>query len=75
MRICVSIAFIAAIGVSGCSADNDAEATLAVKPRPAKLVQVTAASNQRDLSFPAVIQAAQTAELTFQVGGEIREII
>lgn len=74
MRICVSIAFIAAIGVSGCSADNDAEATLAVKPRPAKLVQVTAASNQRDLSFPAVIQAAQTAELTFQVGGEIREI-
>lgn len=74
MRFYFSIALIAAMAIVGCSAQNDADADQAVKPRPAKLVQVEASSNQRDLSFPAVIQAAQTAELTFQVAGEIREI-
>lgn len=42
--------------------------------RPAKLITVQAASLERELSFPAVIQAARSAELTFQVAGEIREL-
>ncbi|MEL6371042.1 MAG: efflux RND transporter periplasmic adaptor subunit [Pseudomonadota bacterium] len=35
---------------------------------------MSSASNQRDLTFPAVIRAAQSAELTFQTAGEIREL-
>ena len=60
--------------LAGCSGGSDTGADQPPKPRPAKLVEVEAATNQRDLSFPAVIRAAQTAELTFQVAGEIREI-
>ena len=44
------------------------------KVRPAKLTQVAASTNQRDLSFPAVIESAQSAELTFQIAGEIRDL-
>ena len=46
----------------------------AEKVRPAKLVTVKAASIERELSFPAVIEASQSAELTFQIAGEIREL-
>ena len=59
--------------LAGCSGGSDTGADQPPKPRPAKLVEVEAATNQRDLSFPAVIRAAQSAELTFQVAGEIRE--
>ena len=62
------------MALAGCSGSSDTSADQPPTPRPAKLVEVEAATNQRDLSFPAVIQAAQTAELTFQVAGEIREI-
>lgn len=56
----------------GCSGGEDAVTT--EKIRPAKLVTVEAASIQRELTFPAVIEAAQSAELTFQIAGEIREL-
>lgn len=42
--------------------------------RPAKLVTVASASSRRDLSFPAVVQAIQSAELTFQIPGEVVEL-
>ena len=42
--------------------------------RPAKLVTVEAASSRRDLTFPAVIEAARSAELTFQLAGQIVEL-
>jgi len=57
---------------TGCSDEEQASAT--PKVRPAKLVSVQAASNQRDLTFPAIIRAAQSAELTFQVSGEVRKL-
>ncbi|NKB43014.1 MAG: efflux RND transporter periplasmic adaptor subunit [Alphaproteobacteria bacterium] len=68
------IALVTAVLFAGCSDSGDSDTTTAPKVRPAKLVTVEAASNQRDLSFPAIVQAAQTAELTFQASGEIREI-
>ncbi|MEL6474552.1 MAG: efflux RND transporter periplasmic adaptor subunit [Pseudomonadota bacterium] len=58
--------------VVACSAAE--EATQLETIRPAKLITVEAASIQRELTFPAVIQAAQSAELTFQIAGEIREL-
>ncbi|MEL6858358.1 MAG: efflux RND transporter periplasmic adaptor subunit [Pseudomonadota bacterium] len=60
--------------LAGCSGNTDTSADAPPITRPAKLIEVEAASNQRDLSFPAVIRAAQSAELTFQVAGEIREV-
>lgn len=62
----------AALIVVGCSKAEAPEAVTAVKP--AKLVTVTAASLTRDLTFPAVIRAVQSAELTFQLPGEIIEL-
>lgn len=74
MRVMFSSVAIAMMALAGCSGSSDTSADEAPKPRPAKLVEVQAATNQRDLSFPAVIRAAQSADLTFQVAGEIREI-
>lgn len=65
---------IALVALSGCSRSTETSADEPPKPRPAKLVEVEAATNQRDLSFPASIRAAQSADLTFQVSGEILEI-
>jgi len=42
-----------------------------IKIRPAKLVTVSQASSSRSLSFPAIVEAEEAAELTFQVGGKI----
>ncbi|MEL7545130.1 MAG: efflux RND transporter periplasmic adaptor subunit [Pseudomonadota bacterium] len=61
-----------AVGLSACSAAD--ETIVPETVRPAKLITVQAASLERELSFPAVIQAARSAELTFQVPGEIREL-
>ncbi|MCR9223388.1 MAG: efflux RND transporter periplasmic adaptor subunit [Hyphomonas sp.] len=74
MRIKIAAIVMATLTATGCSGSNDASSDNAPKPRPAKLIEVQASSNQRDLSFPAVIRAAQSADLTFQVAGEIREI-
>ena len=74
MRGMFSSVAIVLMALAGCSGGTDTSADEPLKPRPAKLVEVEAATNQRDLSFPAVIRAAQSADLTFQVAGEIREI-
>lgn len=63
---------IGLVVLAGCSAAEDTVTQQEV--RPAKLVTVQAATNQRELTFPAFIQAAQSAELTFQIAGEIREL-
>ncbi|MEM7100504.1 MAG: efflux RND transporter periplasmic adaptor subunit [Pseudomonadota bacterium] len=42
--------------------------------RPAKLVTVYAASQEREFTFPAVIRAQQSAELTFSVPGQVIEL-
>ena len=74
MREMLSAILIAVLATTGCSRNDEARSDDAPKSRPAKLINVQAATNQRNLSFPAVIRAAQSADLTFQVAGEIREI-
>lgn len=64
---------IGAMLISGCSEPNS-EATETVAERPAKLIVATRATTQRDLTFPAVIRAIESAELTFQIAGEIQEL-
>ena len=73
MRTFAVLQFVAAISLlAACSSSENAQST--EKVRPAKLITVKAASIQRELSFPAVIEASQSAELTFQIAGEIREL-
>jgi len=66
--ILVSLAMLTACSEASAPSDETVQA------RPAKLVQVAQASTQRDLTFPAVIRAIESADLTFQVAGEIREL-
>lgn len=42
--------------------------------RPIKLVTVEASSNNYPVSYPALIEAAQSSALTFQVGGLLQEL-
>ena len=51
-----------------------AEEAPAPAVRPVKLATVEAASNEFPASFPAVIEAAQSSVLTFQVNGLLQEL-
>ncbi len=42
--------------------------------RPIKLITVETSSNRMPFSYPAVIEAAQSSVLTFQVGGLLQEL-
>lgn len=42
--------------------------------RPAKLIDVVASSNIKTFSFPAVVEALSSKDLTFQVSGQIESI-
>lgn len=70
---CSAIAALCFTLVTAC----DKEATdSVVEPavRPAKLLTIQNSSNQRSLRYPAVIGAAQSSDLTFQVGGLLQEL-
>jgi len=43
-------------------------------PRPVKLVTVDVSSNRFPLSYPAVVEAARSTTMTFQVGGLVNEL-
>ena len=74
MRDCSLAAVILfSIVLIGCSAETKAPEARS-EARPAKLTVVSRATTQRNLSFPAIIRAIESADLTFQVAGEIREL-
>lgn len=58
--------------LAGCS-DAPQEKQRAAVIQPVKLHTVSFADGQRVHSFPAVVEAAQVAQLAFRVGGEIQE--
>ncbi len=60
------------IGLSACGPSDEEVSAPAV--RPIKLVTVEAASNEFPVSYPAVIEAAQSSTLTFQVNGLLQEL-
>ena len=59
--------------LAGCSETEQASAPEPV--RPAKILEVTTASDFRQINLPAVIEASNTSVLTFQVGGQIEELL
>ncbi|MEL6870912.1 MAG: efflux RND transporter periplasmic adaptor subunit [Pseudomonadota bacterium] len=70
MRLCTIVAVT--LAVSSCSKVSTPERSETV--RPAKLVTVRNATQQRDLSFPAIVRAAQSTELTFSLPGQVIEL-
>ncbi len=62
----------ASVILIGCS--REAKEFSEPELRPAKLIEVETATTDLHLTFPAVIQATKSAELTFQVSGEILEL-
>lgn len=62
------------LAASKCSDDNGDVAKNEII-RPAKLLILTEATNVRSVSLPAVIEASESAVLTFQVGGLVQEIL
>ncbi|WP_028117689.1 efflux RND transporter periplasmic adaptor subunit [Ferrimonas senticii] len=60
--------------LSGCTAEQVAAPEQA-KPRPVKLLTVAASGQQLAQSYPATVSAAESAALTFQIGGIIDELL
>lgn len=58
--------------VLGCSGGEPEQQTRAV--RPAKLIEVGVATDVRTVSFPAIIEAATTVDLSFQVAGLLTDV-
>lgn len=57
---------------SGCA--PTAEPDRAQAPRPVKTFTVGLSQARRDVNLPAIIEAGQSAELTFQIAGTITEL-
>jgi RND family efflux transporter MFP subunit len=65
----VALAALAVIGCPGSEPDQERRIV-----RPAKLVEVEASRPVRTVKYPAVIEAASSAEVTFEVGGLLKEL-
>lgn len=65
---------LVAIAITLTACQKPEEVKTEVKIRPAKLVTVSQASTSRTLSFPAIIEAENSSELTFQVSGLITQL-
>lgn len=68
-----AIVFLTALAISACSSQTE-EVASTPKVRPAKLTTLESASVARTLSFPAVIEAEQSSEMTFQVSGFVTQL-
>lgn len=74
MKLKATSLLLSAVLLTACSSPED-EVAITPKARPAKLVTVTQASMSRKLSFPALIEAEDSSELTFQVNGQITQLM
>ena len=65
-------AFALILTLSACEQAAEPEQVDVV--RPAKLITVSSSSNVKNYSFPAVIEAASSRDLAFQVSGQLIEL-
>lgn len=68
-----SAAFLLMLALASCGPEVDQQASEPAV-RPAKLITIGEASDLESRTFPAIIEAAQSSELAFQVGGLVEEI-
>ena len=69
LRTLVTLAALAVMGCAGGEPEQQRESI-----RPAKLIEVEASQPVRTVKYPAVIAATSSAEVTFQVGGLLKEL-
>lgn len=67
------VAGVAMVLLQGCS-EKAVEVAQVEKPRPVKVFTVVAPTAERNLKFPAVLEAARSAELTFQIPGTVNKL-
>lgn len=64
--------FIVAIGLVACGTEEVVEVDEAA--RPAKLIEVATSADVQMRSFPAIVEASSSVDLTFQVSGRIEDV-
>ncbi len=69
----VPILSLAAL-LTACGGNETADQTTETVVRPVKLITVAEASSRLSNRYPAVIDAAQSSNLTFEVGGLIEDV-
>ncbi len=70
LRPLVALVLVVVIGCSGNEPDQERKVV-----RPAKLHEVEASRSVRTVKYPAIIEATSSAEVTFQVGGLLKELL
>ncbi|MEO0883469.1 MAG: efflux RND transporter periplasmic adaptor subunit [Pseudomonadota bacterium] len=65
-------ALISLLAIVSCGAEQAEETAPVI--RPAKLIDIAVTDNTRTLSFPAIVEASTSVNLTFQVGGLIQDV-
>ncbi|MCA8889913.1 MAG: efflux RND transporter periplasmic adaptor subunit [Parvularculaceae bacterium] len=70
----ITLLFFVGVSLALCACAQREETESKTAVRPVKLVTVEEASTRKSMSFPAVIRAAQSSELTFQVPGLLQEL-
>jgi len=73
-RAALAITFTCVVGAIASCGGGDAEQVRQPAVRPVKLITLSPASEVATARYPAVVNAAQFSELSFQVGGLIEEI-
>jgi RND family efflux transporter MFP subunit len=73
-RIAVTFVFLTTLIFAASCGREDAEQVREPKVRPVKLITLSGASDLQLARYPAVLDAAQLSELSFQVGGLVAEI-
>ena len=68
-RAALLAAFFIVVGCGRASEDTPTPTA-----RPIKILTVEASSNQFPFSYPAIVEAARSTTLTFQVGGLVQEL-
>ncbi|PHR93616.1 MAG: efflux transporter periplasmic adaptor subunit [Robiginitomaculum sp.] len=69
----VSALLITSALISGCAPKEEVETVTAI--RPAKLIEIATSSNVTTMNLPAIIEASETSNLTFQVGGQLTQLL
>ena len=69
LRPLVALILLSVIGCSGNEPDRERKII-----RPAKFIVVEASHSVQTVKYPAITEATSSAEVTFQVGGLIKEL-
>ena len=73
-KIILASAFLITLIFASSCGKTDGEQVREAAVRPVKLITLSGASNQQVARYPAVLDAAQTSDLSFQVGGLIADL-